>query len=209
MPAECDVSIRPGWFWHEKENTQVKSPEQLVDLYFESVGRGASLLLNLPPNRSGLLQDTDAQSLGGFRRKLDRIFAVDVAHGAKLKASNVRGQSSRFDTHNLTDRDPATYWATDNSVRAADVVIDLDEPQIVSIVRLRETISLGQRIRKFAIDSWQNAAWNQVAAGTSIGACRLIRLPSQSPTKRMRLRIIESDASVALSELSIFTQSAE
>lgn len=209
MPAECDVSIRPGWFWHDKENTQVKTPEQLTDLYFESVGRGASLLLNVPPNRSGLLQDADVQSLTGFRRKLDRMFALDVAVGAKLKASNVRGQSSRFDTHNLTNRDPATYWATDNSVRAAGLVIDFDKPQIVSIMRLRETISLGQRIRKFAIDSWQSAAWNQIAAGTSIGACRLIRLPSQNPTKRMRLRIIESDASIALSELSIFTQPAE
>jgi alpha-L-fucosidase len=208
MPAECDVSIRPGWFWHEKENAQVKTPEQLVDLYFESVGRGASLLLNVPPNRLGLLQDTDIQSLTGFRKRLDRLFAVDLAQGAKLKASNVRGAASRFDAYKLADRNPSTYWATDDSVRSAEVVLDLGKPQTISVVRLREAISLGQRIRAFGVDLWQDGIWTEVATGTSIGACKLIRLQPQSVTTRLRLRITASDAAIALSELSLFAQSA-
>jgi alpha-L-fucosidase len=204
MPAECDVSIRPGWFWHEKENSQVKSPEQLIDLYFESVGRGANLLLNVPPNRQGLLQNSDVQSLAEFRRRLDRTFAVDLVQGAKLRASNVRGRSSRFDTRHLVNQNPATYWATDDSVRSADLVIDLEEPRKISVVRLREAIFLGQSIRAFGLDVWQNDTWTQIDAGTSIGACRLIRCPGQILSKKLRIRIVDSDARIALSELSIF-----
>jgi len=206
MPPKCDVSIRPGWFWHEKENTKVKTPEQLVDLYFKSVGRGASLLLNVPPNRSGLLQDTDIQSLMGFRKRLERMFAVDLAQGTKLKASNVRGASSLFDAYKLVDHDPNTYWATDDSVRSADVTIDLERPQKVSVVRLGEAIALGQRIRAFGLEIWQDDAWTEVAIESSIGACKLIRLPCQRLSTRLRLRITASDAAIALSELSIFSQ---
>jgi len=200
-PAECDVSIRPGWFWHESENAQGKTPEQLVDLYFESVGRGASLLLNVPPNRSGLLQDSDAQSLAAFRRRLDAMFALDLALGAKLKASNMRG---RFGVRNLVDQNPETYWATEDRVRSAEVMVDLGAQQHVSIVRLREAIALGQRVRAFGLDAWQDGAWMQIAGGTSVGACRLIRLENPTLTSRLRLRIVESDASIALAELSVF-----
>jgi alpha-L-fucosidase len=132
------------------------------------------------------------------------MFAVDVARGATLKASNVRGPSSRFKAQNLIDQSPATYWATDDAVRTADLVIELKQPCQIAIVRLRETISLGQRIRQFSLDTWQDGAWSQVAKETSIGACRLIRLPAQRPTNRLRLRILAADASIALSELSLF-----
>jgi alpha-L-fucosidase len=200
-PAECDVSIRPGWFWHESENAQVKTPEQLIDLYFDSVGRGGSLLLNVPPNRIGQLQSSDARSLAAFRQRLYRAFALDLALGAKLKTSNVRQGSS---VQNLVDQNLDSFWATDDIVRSADVVVDFSEPQQVTIVRLREAIALGQRIRAFALDAWQHGAWKQIATGTSIGVCRLLRLPSPSLTNRLRLRIVESDACIALSELSVF-----
>ena len=208
MPAECDVSIRPGWFWHENEDSKVKSPDQLVDLYFESVGRGASLLLNVPPNRQGLLQDSDVTSLLRFRKKLDALFAEDLAQQAKLSASNVREGMSQFNARNLTDRDPETYWATDDSVHAAEVVANLEKPQAVSIVRLREAIALGQRVRVFGLDIWKDNAWSEVAAGTSIGACRLMRIPKQDRVTKLRLRIVHADASIALSELSMFAHSA-
>jgi len=85
MPAECDVSIRPGWFWHEKENARVKTPEQLLDLYFRSVGRGASLLLNVPPDRRGLVHETDAASLAGFGALLRKTFGENLAARAKSR----------------------------------------------------------------------------------------------------------------------------
>jgi alpha-L-fucosidase len=84
LPAECDVSIRPGWFWHEKENDKVKSAEQLLDLYFKSVGRGASFLLNVPPDRRGLLHDTDVAALKRFNEIRQSIFGANLARGARI-----------------------------------------------------------------------------------------------------------------------------
>jgi alpha-L-fucosidase len=84
LPAECDVSIRPGWFWHEAENARVKTPAQLIDLYYKSVGRGANLLLNVPPNREGLLQKEDIESLKAFGDWRRKTFGVNRAAKAKL-----------------------------------------------------------------------------------------------------------------------------
>jgi len=83
LPAECDVSIRPGWFWHEKENSRVKTPQQLMDLYYRSVGRGASFLLNVPPDRRGLLHENDIASLRGFGDRLRSTFRVNLAAKAR------------------------------------------------------------------------------------------------------------------------------
>ena len=126
-----------------------RRPKKLIDLYFESVGRGASLLLNVPPNRSGLLQGADAKSLAEFRRKLNELFAVDLVNKATVRASNTRGGSRKFGTSNLDDNNPETYWATDDSVRTAYLIVDLEGPRQVSIVRLREAISMGQSCSGF------------------------------------------------------------
>ena len=87
MPAECDVSIRPGWFWHERENALVKSPDELLDLYFKSVGRGAHLLLNVPPDRRGLLHENDLASLRAFGARLQGMFRENVAARATTTAA--------------------------------------------------------------------------------------------------------------------------
>ncbi len=90
MPAECDVSIRPGWFWHQDQNARVKTPAQLIDLYYQSVGRGANLLLNVPPNRDGLLSAEDMASLHGFGEYRRRTFAHPVPRGAEFNVIRVR-----------------------------------------------------------------------------------------------------------------------
>lgn len=203
-PAECDVSIRPGWFWHEKENANVKTPEQLINLYFDSVGRGASFLLNVPPNRKGLLEDSDAASLAEFHRKLQQMFAKDLALTAKLQPSNVRGRDPLFGAQNLVDGDRATYWATDDSETSPQLIIDFGSEQQIAIIHLREAIELGQRIGAFALDSLHANAWEEIATGTSIGSCRLIRLSHPVSTQKLRLRITNSSACIALSELGIF-----
>src|SRR5690242_5161013 len=91
LPAECDVSIRPGWFWHENQNAQVKTPEALLDLYFKSVGRGCNLLLNIPPDKRGQIFETDAANLKRFGEMLHEQFKTNLAAKATLTASNVRG----------------------------------------------------------------------------------------------------------------------
>src|SRR5262249_22784983 len=119
VPAECDVSIRPGWFYHEREDNQVKTPQNLVDLYYASVGRGASLLLNLPPDRRGQIAAPDLQALNGFRRIIDATFAHSLTQNAKVSASNTRGggHDSRFLPRHVIDDNRNTYWATDDRIK--------------------------------------------------------------------------------------------
>src|SRR6185437_12854808 len=208
IPPECDVSIRPGWFWHENENGKVKSPRELMDLYYESVGRGASFLLNMPPDRRGVLYDTDVASLKQFGELAANTFAKNLAAGAKLKASNVRGGNSGYGPRNLVDGRRDTYWATDDSVKNPELTVDFVRPATFNVIRLREDIRLGQRIGAFAIDSWKDGAWSVLTQGTSVGACRLIRLDSSVNTGRLRLRITESPVCPALSEFGLFAEAS-
>lgn len=207
MPAECDVSIRPGWFWHKEQDSQVKSPDELIDLYFKSVGRGANLLLNVPPNRQGRLSEQDAASIAGFHRKVESMFSHNLAGQARLKASNVRGQSLDFGPQKLVDGDPDTYWATDDAIHTPELTLDFKTPCKFNVIRMREAIQLGQRIGALGIDIWQQNRWMEIAEATSVGACRLIQLSDAIETLRLRLRITESPVSIALSEFGVFLAS--
>jgi len=168
MPAECDVSIRPGWFWHEDQNSRVNTPEQLVDLYFKSVGRGGSFLLNVPPDRRGRLHENDIASLQGYGRILRETFATNHATG-KVR----RG------------------------------VVDVKSE--FNVVRIREDIRMGQRVDAFAVDAWIADAWKQLVEGTSIGACRLIRIAERVKTTKVRVRVVKSSAAPQISELGLYT----
>ena len=203
MPPECDVSIRPGWFWHEKENDKVKTPRQLMDLYYRSVGRGGSLLLNVPPDRRGLLHENDVASLRDFGELVRGTFHENLAANAKIKASNAR---SGFGPQNLLDGDRYTYWSTNDSVKTADVELTLPAEMRFNVVRLRENIQLGQRIEAFELDRWVQGRWDTFARATSIGACRLIRTPDDVTTNRVRLRITQAAACPALSDLGLFIE---
>jgi alpha-L-fucosidase len=204
MPAECDVSIRPGWFWHEAENAKVKTPAELMDLYCKSVGRGASFLLNVPPNREGLLSLEDVASLKGFHGMVEGTFATNLAAGAKLRASNVRGGDGRFGPRNLTDGKWETYWATDDGVATPELVVDFGRTVRLDVIRLREAIALGQRIEAFAVDAWRDGSWAEMAQGTSVGSCRLVRLQEAVEAERLRLRVTSSPVCLALAEFGVF-----
>jgi alpha-L-fucosidase len=205
VPAECDVSIRPGWFYHAKEDEKVRTAQNLLDLYFASIGRGASFLLNLPVDRRGRIPDKDAQSLSEFRRLIDRMFAVDIAKGSRIDVSNVRGRASRFSGANVSDGRRDTYWSTDDSVTNPSLILDLRQPRTFNVVRLREYLPLGQRVESFALDEWQQGEWQQFATGTSIGNCRLTRTGPITTTK-VRLRIIQAAACPAISEVALFAE---
>lgn len=205
IPAECDVSIRPGWFYHAKEDAKAKTPEQLMDLYFASVGRGASFLLNLPPDRRGRIPDVDMKSLAEFRHRLEATFARDLARGAKATASNIRGGERQFAAQNICDCLPDTYWTTDDAVTNAVVVLDFGKPVTFNVVRMRESLPLGQRVDAFALDQWKDGGWVEFANGTSIGSCRLVRVPPLT-TERIRLRITKAVACPAIAEVAIFAE---
>src|SRR5581483_9578274 len=155
MPAECDVSIRPGWFWHEAENSKVKTSQELLKLYYDSVGRGASFLLNVPPDRRGLIDEADAASLRGFGKQMRQIFSRNLAKRANgIAASNVRGNDGTYEPKSLLDESLETYWATDDEVSMADVVFTFSQSTEFNVVRIRENIRLGQRVSRFAVDVW-------------------------------------------------------
>jgi alpha-L-fucosidase len=200
LPAECDVSIRPGWFWHESENARVKTPVQLIELYYQSVGRGATLLLNVPPNRDGLLQAEDIASLSAFGEYRRATFAHNLLARAK-----VRGPNRAYGAANLLDGREDTYWAASGVDVAA---VDFEVPRAITfdVIRIREAIRFGQRIDAVAVDVWQSGTWEQIAAAMSIGARRLIRLPKPVRAQQVRLRVTQASASPVLTEFAVFAE---
>jgi alpha-L-fucosidase len=206
VPAECDVSIRPGWFYHAKEDSRVKSGATLVDLYYSSVGRGGSFLLNLAPDRRGQIPDMDVNSLREFRRILDSTFGRDYAASSRVSASNTRGNGDRrFSPRNVIDNKRSTYWTTDDQVKTPELIIDLGRERIINVVRLREYLPLGQRVEAFALEVWKGNEWQEFARGTSIGNCKLVRGKPVKTTK-VRLRITQAPVCPAISEVALFTE---
>lgn len=205
LPAECDVSIRPGWFYHASEDSQVKTPAQLLDIYYKSVGRGACLNLNLPPDRRGLIHKNDIASLRDFRRLLDATFARNLAKGAKPCASNTRGNARRYAPHRALDGDRYTYWCTDDGITTPELVIELRKPATFNVVDLREYLPLGQRVEAFALDQWHQDQWRQFATGTSIGNRRLIR-GDYVTTDKVRLRITQAPVCPAIAEIGLYAE---
>ena len=203
MPAECDVPLRKGWFYHESDDGKSKSAAMLADLYFKSVGRGACLDLGLSPNKDGHLSDEDVNILKQFGEHIRQTFKVNLAKGASFKASNVRGKNSLcFGVDNLTDDDRYSYWATDDSVSKPELIVNLQDSTTFNVIRLRENIKLGQRIEGAAVDVWTGNSWKQIASVTSIGANRLIRLPGNITSLKLRLRITASPVCIALGDLA-------
>jgi len=177
LPAEVDVSVRRGWFFHESE--QIKSVSHLVRIYFESVGRGANLILNIPPDRRGRLNKNDVTVLRSWHQHLARA----------------------FDT-NLAPTLAGPYWMP-GADENAELVIRLEKPATFNVVRLREHLPLGQRVDSFALDFWTGAEWSEFAAATSIGAQRLVST-SEITTGSVRFRVTGSAAPPAISEFSLF-----
>lgn len=207
-PAEVDVSIRPGWFYHASEDDRVKQPADLMKIYFESVGRGANLLLNLCPDRRGQIPERDVQSLAAWKKRLDQTFATDLAHGARATASNTRGDDPRFAPGNVLDASRNTYWATDDPVTSAELVLKLAAPVTFNVVRVREHLPLGQRVDALEVDAWVDGAWQTVGRATSIGAQRLLQTPDTT-TSRVRIRITDAAACPAISEVGLFSMPDE
>jgi len=203
VPAEVDVSIRPGWFYHARQDRRVKTVKQLEDIYYNSVGNGCNLLLNIPPDKRGRFHETDCARLIAFRKRLDATFKVDLAKGKKVAASNTRGNDPQFAATKLTDGDRNTYWAADNDVRTATLTIAFEKPTAINRVRIQEYIQLGQRIEGFTITACVNGKWQELAKGTTIGPRRILRTKTVQASK-VRLNITASRACPTLSTFEIY-----
>jgi len=198
-----DVSIRPGWFYHAKEDTKVRTPENLFDIYLTSVGRGSTLLLNVPPDRRGLIHENDVKALKGWREILDREFRTNLAANAKVTASSYRGNAINYAPSNLTDNDKNTYWTTNDDQTIGSFEIDLGKNQTVKYVALHEYIQLGQRVREFTVEAWQNGTWQPIAQATTIGYKRILKFNPLQTTK-LKINITASKACPVISAVEVF-----
>ena len=188
IPAETDVSIRPGWFYHPAEDTKVRSAQNLVDLYYQSVGRNSLLLLNVPPNRAGLLSEPDVASLREFRRILDETFRTNlVAKQPKL-----------------TDKQLATFVTLPVN---QPLTLELGAEQTFDRMLIQENIATGQRVVSCRVEYWNGYDWQPLQTFTTVGYKRLLRFPAVR-SSRLRLTITHSLAPAQLAEIGVFKASA-
>jgi alpha-L-fucosidase len=203
IPAEVDVSIRPGWFYHSKEDSLVKTPEKLFEIYLTSVGRGSTLLLNVPPDQRGLIHENDLKSLEGFKKIVDTELKNNLTKDAIAKASAHRGDSDKFSAAMLLDQDPETYWTTDDAVTSGSIEIEFDSPTTVKYIQLHEYIKLGQRVKAFKVEAWDGNNWKSLAEATTIGYKRILKL-EPTETSKLKVSVLESKACPVISSIEVF-----
>ena len=203
-PAETDVSIRPGWFYHADEDAKVKTPGQLLQLYDTSIGRGTNLNLNLPPDRRGRLADGDVAVLRAFGAAQAATYARDLAQGAIASASDTRGPA--FAAARVLDGRRDSYWSSGDAVITPSLTLDLPPGRRFDVIRLREYLPLGARVTRFAVDAEIDGAWRTLAEQEAIGPQRIIRLPQPITARRVRLRILAAPVCPAISEVALFLQ---
>ena len=201
LPAEADVSIRPGWFYHKSEDAKVKSLKELVDIWFNSVGRNANLLLNVPPDQRGLISDFDIQRLMEFKRWREKAFNVDLAQGADVTATNTRGVG--FEPENVLDGSENKYWATADDISRADLQIEFAEERGINAILLREYIPLGQRVKGFVVKALLGDEFQVVARGTTIGNRRIVTFENIK-TKKV-IVTIDAKAAILLSSVKLYS----
>lgn len=196
-PSEVDVSIRPGWYYHTKQDSLVKSPQKLIDIYYSSVGKNSLLLLNLPPDKRGLIHENDIRSLQEMTRILNETFRNNLLKSAKVSSKSV----SVF-----TDGVLETYWQGDKENNQIEIVFG--KKQVFDRLLLQENITEGQRIEDFALECWIDNQWKVVAEGTTIGYKRIHRFDPVE-TEKARIVIRQSRDLPQIAEIGIYKASGE
>ena len=190
IPAETDVSIRPGWFYHASENDKVKTPQELMNLYYQSVGCNSLLLLNIPPNREGLLSEQDVKNIESFQKIINETFQTNLARG--------------YASSSLTDKKLNTFI----SLNVNDpYVIDFKKAVQLDRAVLQENIANGQAIMNGLLEYWDGKDWQKLEAFTTVGYKRLFRF-NLITTQKIRLTVSESKRTVQLAELGFFKASS-
>jgi alpha-L-fucosidase len=202
-PPEVDVSIRPGWFYHPAEDAKVKTAAKLMEIYYNSVGRGANLLLNLPPDRRGRIHETDAANLREFRRMLDATFKTDLARSAKATATARRLNGPTYNPDQLNDGKPNTCWATDDGVTTASATLEFKRPARFDRVVIQEYLALGQRVEAWSVEAEVDGQWKSIATGSTLGYKRILRCEPVTATK-VRLNILQARACPMIATLGLY-----
>jgi len=209
VPGECDVSIRPGWFYHPGEDDEVKTVDELMEIYFKSVGRNCTLLLNIPPDKTGQFHETDVDRLQAFSERRERIFKDDLtkdatASSAYLKATHLAAYA--------IDQQWSTYWMASDNDTLPHLSIQFDQPQKINLISLQEYIPLGQRVSSFRVEIKNGESWREISHGTTIGHKRILKLqlPEQvESVSEVRIVFEEYLGLPAISNISVFHANEE
>ncbi|MBM3501413.1 MAG: alpha-L-fucosidase [Armatimonadetes bacterium] len=199
-PSEVDVSIRPGWFYHAGEDDRVKSLDHLLEIYYGSVGGNAVLLLNVPPDRRGLIHEVDAARLRELGGVLRRTFAHDLARGARASASEADAVHA---ASCAVDGKAETYWRPHEGTEQAWLELDLGREATFGCACLQECICEGQRVERCALEVRQAGRWRPIAAATTIGYKRLLRFPAVT-ARSVRLSILESRCRPTIAAFALY-----
>lgn len=196
-PSEVDVSIRPGWYYHASQDTLVKTPQKLIDIFYSSIGKNSLLLLNLPPDKRGLIHENDIYALQGMQRILQQTFKDNL-----LKKAN--GSVSLADV--LTDSELKTYWKTNTT--KVTLAFSFNQEQVFDRLVVQENITEGQRVEQFRLEYKKGESWSTACEGTTIGYKRILRFP-EVHTKEVRLIIQQSRDIPQIAEMGLYLASDE
>jgi alpha-L-fucosidase len=200
-PAETNTSIRHGWFWRDEEQ-YVKTVDQILDIWYRSVGGNSVFLLNIPPNRDGLFPAPDCRVIEQVGAIVSRTFKANLAQGASARASASRGPE--FEPSNALDGNTTTCWMTPDGITQAELVISLDGQKMLNRILFQEQIrDYGQRIAAFAVDAFLDRQWQQIAEGKTVGYKRTCRTRTVT-TDKVRIRVLDCRLCLTISNVGLY-----
>ncbi len=204
---EADARITSGWFWGTQKNTP-KTMEELSDMYFNSVGHNATLLLNVPPNNQGTVDEAILKRVEEFGKNVKESFDENLAkaEGASVKVSSVRGNAQTYKPSNMIDENDDTYWTTDDGTKSGEILIDLGKETKFDVVSVEEAIQNGQRINNYKVEyrNGDSGAWTLLEEGKTIGAKRLCRT-SETTARQIKITVGTTDGKVPMiSEVGVY-----
>ncbi len=201
-PAEVNMPILYGWFW--AAGKPCRTGADLINNYYESVGRNGNWLLNLSPDTRGLIPDNQVMAVRQMAQVISATFARNLASGAKITADS---SNPAHEPHNALDSSLDTWWEAAQGQTSCSITLDLPHQTTFDVVSLQEAVDhRGQRIERFSADVWNGTQWTEVAQGTTVGHKRLLRLHSAATTGRVRIRILGSRTEPTVASLALYRQ---
>lgn len=201
IPAESDVSIRPGWYYHAYEDHKVKTLPELMEIYYKSIGRNSSLLINFPVDRRGLIHENDEEAILRFAEKIREDFKRNLALGASVTGSAERGDG--FEASLAADGDYSTYWTVPDGQIQATLELEFSDATTFNRLLIQEFMPLGQRVKSFVLEKEVNGVWQIIADGTTVGYKRILRFEDQTAEK-IRVRFTDGKDIPVISEVKIY-----
>jgi len=201
VPAEADVSIRPGWYYHKYEDHKVRTLPELLEIYYKSIGRNSSLLINFPVDTRGLIHENDVEAIMKLSAKVKEDFKVNLAAHSEITADKDRGTG--YEPRNVQDGDYETYWTLPDGSPQATLELAFGEETTFNRLLLQEYTPLGQRVKSFILEKETNGNWEKIAEGTTVGYKRILRFPDVTTTK-IRIRFMDGKDIPVISEVGIY-----